>query len=94
LEEFFISKLRGFSASADFLHKFRVKPCAALIAMIHYRTAKYTKDDFMKRNANYVQITEALTQNGYLVPGWTNADRGFWLYALPVANQLQFREFC
>jgi len=86
MEDFWISKIRGFTPSADFLVKFRVKPCAALMAMIHHRTAKFTNDDFMKRNANYVQMTEALTQNGYLIPGWACADRGFWLYPLPVAN--------
>ena len=62
--------------------------------MIHYRTANYTKADFAKRLVNYNNITDALTKNGYFVPGWTNKERSFWLYALTVPNQLQFRDFC
>ena len=88
MENEIISKLRGFAAVQDFLGKFRSKPCAPLLAMIHYRTANYTKVDFAKRLVNYNNITDALTKNGYFVPGWTNKERSYWLYALPVPNQL------
>lgn len=42
-EDFIISKIRGFQPTADYLDKFRIQPCAALMAMIHYRTSNYTK---------------------------------------------------
>ena len=86
MESEVIGKLRGFAQVTDFLGKFRLNPCAALLAMIHYRTANYTASDFAKRLVNYNFITDALTKNGYFIPGWTNKDRSFWLYAMPVAN--------
>ena len=47
LNEEIVSKIRGFTVTDfDFLAKFRVKPCAANIAMIHYRTANFTASDF------------------------------------------------
>jgi len=53
MESEIIGKLRGFAQVSDFLGKFRMKPCAPLLAMIHFRTANYTKADFAKRLVNY-----------------------------------------
>ena len=95
LQDVIISKLRGFSADADYLAKFRVKPCAALVAMIYHRTANFTAADFRARIVNYHKMTKALTDKGYFVPGWAHGDdRSFWLYPFPVANSLQFNDFC
>lgn len=69
VENELISKMRGFAADADFLGKFRVKPNAALIAMIHYRTSKFKKADFEKRVANYWRVINAVTEAGNFVPG-------------------------
>ena len=69
IEEAIISNIRGFSADADFLQKFRVQPNAALMAMIYERTANYPEADFLERNVNYRRMTRALTEAGIYVPG-------------------------
>lgn len=95
LQDEIISRLRGFSEDTNYLAKFRVKPCAALMAMIYHRTANFTAADFRARIANYHKMTKALMEKGYFVPGWVhNDDRSFWLYPFTVANTLQFADFC
>ena len=64
-----ISRIRGFSSDADFLTKFRIKPCVPIMAMIYYRTANFSSGDFRARIANYHKMTKALTERGYFVPG-------------------------
>ena len=94
IEETIISSIRGFSADADFLQKFRVQPNAPLMAMIYERTANYTEADFLERNVNYRRMTRALTEAGIYVPGQFVKDRSFWLYIIPVQNSTQFRDYC
>ena len=54
LTEELIRKIRGFSTTeVDFLAKFRLKPCTALLAMIYHRTANFTAADFQARIVNY-----------------------------------------
>lgn len=94
-QEMVLGMVRGFNGDADFLGKFRIRPCVSLMAMIHYRTKNFTKADFAKRNTNYHKMNRAMTENGYFVPGWAKVeDRSFWLFPFPVSNQKQFTDFC
>lgn len=89
LQDEVISALRGFAADDEFLAKFRIKPCAALCAMIHHRTSNYSAADFRAMTTNYHKMTKALVDRGYLVPGWAHIEnRSFWLYPFPVANSV------
>lgn len=95
LTDIMLSSLRGFSTDADYLAKFRIKPCAALVAMIYHRTSNFSAADFRASIVNYHKMTKALTEKGYFVSGWAhNYDRSFWLYPFQVANTVQFNDFC
>lgn len=43
LEEEFVKLMRGFAATDNFLSKFRMKPCAAILDQIIKRTRTYTE---------------------------------------------------
>jgi len=36
-EDYLVSKIRGFQPSSDYLSRYRLKPCSALLAFIYYR---------------------------------------------------------
>lgn len=48
-EDWIIAKMRGFPASDKFLSKFRIKPNAALLKNLHFRTSGYTGEEHNKK---------------------------------------------
>jgi hypothetical protein len=40
-EEFYVSLSRGFKPGEDFISRFRLKPCAALIHFLHERIENF-----------------------------------------------------
>lgn len=90
VEEQQIKVVRGFSKEEDnYLSKFRLKPCAAILKTIIFRTEKYTAQDHTKKIQNYLKMQTALTKNGVFVPGNAHgAKRSFWLFPIVVSNRL------
>lgn len=52
-EEFYVSLSRGFKPAANFLAKFRLNPCAALVAFIHQRMSEFDGHDFDLKMQKY-----------------------------------------
>ena len=74
--------------------KFRIKPNAALIAMVYERISSQTAAEYQKRNVNYNRVNDALIKEGVFYPGQFSEDRTYWLVFLPVSNTIQFRDYC
>jgi len=55
-EDWIVAKMRGFPAQDKFLDKFRVKPNAALLRNLHYRTAGYTSEMHVEKIFNYTYM--------------------------------------
>lgn len=94
VEDFFVSRMRGFPPNENFLSRFRVKPNAALLRNIASRVIGYTDADHKAKIKNFMDVNVHLTSNGHFIPGCAvGANRSAWLLPLIVANKSQFREY-
>jgi len=89
-EEELIKKIRGFSKDdANYIQKFRIRPCSAILRAIIFRTEKYTAKDHANKMKNYQKMQTELTKNGFFVPGYAHGtNRSFWLFPLVVPNKV------
>lgn len=93
-EDWIIARMRGFPASDNFLNKFRVKPNAALLKNLHYRTCGYSTQEHTEKIKNYSFMNQTMTNNGVFIPGCAvGQNRSAWLMPITVSNKCQFREF-
>ena len=69
LETEFMALARGFAAADDFMAKFRLKPCAAILHQIIKRTKTYTPSDHEKKLAFAKEMARELQKMGYFMPG-------------------------
>lgn len=94
IEDFLVSKMRGFPGEDNFLQRFRIRPNAALLRNIAYRTTGYTEAEHQEKIKNFMHINVHLTSNGHFVPGCAvGVNRSAWLLPMIVANKSQFREY-
>ena len=94
MEDYLVSKLRGFASTDNFLNKFRLKCNAALIKNMIYRIESYTPANHNDKISNYSMLNNKLVNSGLFVPGcaW-DQDRSFWQFPFLVANKTQFVDF-
>ena len=62
-EDFYVSLSRGFKPASDFLSRFRLKPCAALLSFIHYRLMRFDYKEFDENMRKYFVRLRRLTGN-------------------------------
>lgn len=55
-EEFYVSLSRGFKPAQNFLAKYRLNPCASLVAFIYLRMSEFDEHDFDLKMNNF-QVT-------------------------------------
>ena len=87
-EDWVVAKMRGFPAEDAFLQKFRIKPNAALIKNIAYRTENYTGAQHMEKIWNYTYMNQVMNENGIFIPGCAvGSNRSAWLLPILVSNK-------
>lgn len=60
-EEFYVSLSRGFKPGSNFLARYRLNPCAALLSFIYIRMAEFNPHEFeLNMNKYHVNIITRL----------------------------------
>lgn len=63
IEDFLVSMVRGFNPNEpNFLQKFRIQPCAPLLAMLHHVCSNYTELHHAKRLKNHETLAKELNK--------------------------------
>ena len=87
IEEFLVSKMRGFPVEvSEWITKYRIKPHAPLLAFIYRRTSTCTAHDHENHIKNFKYLDQELRANGFFVPGQALKDRSYWLFPVPTPN--------